>query len=490
LILLDVMLPDAHGAQICQRLKTDPELAHTQIALLSSAMTKTDQQAAGLDAGADDYIARPISNRELLARVKALLRRRQDESDLRAAKLELENILGHLPDGVVVVDLEGKITYANPAAQDILAIRRDVIMQRYYNERTWQQVDERGAPYPADQLPLAIALRERRAVGKLEHGIVALDGQVKWLSVSAAPLMDENGRLYGATATFREITTLREAEQTLARLTSVVEASRDAIIGITLDGVITSWNRGAQVMYGYTAEQIMGQPITRLTPPERAHEAAHILQRIRQGEQIEQTETVRVAQDGRQLNVSLTVSPVYDAQGTVASAWSVARDISERKQAEAQAALQQARETISLERISSAHQTSVTAHTLGVGPLRTSRPNVFQDLAQSYGQVMEAALTERVYKVQCDLPASLRALAERMGALRAGPRDVIDLHTVTLKAKAAESAPYKAQAYAEEGRLLVLELMGHLTSVYRNQSLGAPAFPARPAARSGSGGEQ
>ena len=123
--------------------------------------------------------------------------------------------------------------------------------------------------------------------------------------------------------------------QAVAKLAAIVDSSEDAIISKTLEGVIETWNHGAEEIFGYTAEEVVGQPILILIPPERHEEEVQILQRLRQGERISHFETVRIAKDGRHLDVSMTVSPVRDASGNIIGASKVIRDITTRKQAEA-----------------------------------------------------------------------------------------------------------------------------------------------------------
>jgi PAS domain S-box-containing protein len=127
----------------------------------------------------------------------------------------------------------------------------------------------------------------------------------------------------------------REGEERLRWLASIVESSDDAIISKTLDTIITSWNKGAERMFGYTAEEAIGKPVTMLIPPDRQHEERTILERIGRGERIEHYETVRQRKDGSLIAISLTISPIWDVEGRVVGAAKIARDITERKQAEA-----------------------------------------------------------------------------------------------------------------------------------------------------------
>jgi PAS domain S-box-containing protein len=125
------------------------------------------------------------------------------------------------------------------------------------------------------------------------------------------------------------------AEATLGRVAAIVEFSDDAIIGKTLDGIITSWNAGAERLYGYPDGEVVGQPISIIIPPELGDELPTILERLRRGERVEHYETVRVARDGRRIDMSVTVSPTRDGEGRIVGAASIARDITHRKQAEA-----------------------------------------------------------------------------------------------------------------------------------------------------------
>ena len=129
-------------------------------------------------------------------------------------------------------------------------------------------------------------------------------------------------------------TATKRDEDAKARLVAIVESSDDAIVSKNLDGIITSWNRGAESIFGYSAQEVIGQPVTILIPEDRANEEPSILRRIRAGEKIEHYETIRRRKDGTLLNISLTVSPIVDAAGRVVGASKIARDITERKRSE------------------------------------------------------------------------------------------------------------------------------------------------------------
>jgi PAS domain S-box-containing protein len=148
------------------------------------------------------------------------------------------------------------------------------------------------------------------------------------------PLRDADGAISGVLSHGIDLTDRKNAEEDQAYLAAIVESSQDAIVGRTLDGRILSWNSGAEKIYGYTADEAIGRPITLIVPAERQDEERMILDRIRRGERVDHIETVRVSKQGRHIDISLTVSPVRDRAGRIVGVSKVARDITDRKQAE------------------------------------------------------------------------------------------------------------------------------------------------------------
>ncbi len=167
-----------------------------------------------------------------------------------------------------------------------------------------------------------------------EFRIVRPDGTQRWLREQGRVVSDNHGRAAYVTGVTLDITSHRAANDAAYRLAAIVESSHDAIISKNLNGVIQSWNRGAERLFGYTAAEAIGQPVFILIPPERHNEEPGILARIRAGERIEHYETVRRHKDGRLIDVSLTVSPIRDAQGHVIGASKIARDITGSKRTE------------------------------------------------------------------------------------------------------------------------------------------------------------
>ncbi|HEX5011522.1 MAG TPA: PAS domain S-box protein [Planctomycetota bacterium] len=163
--------------------------------------------------------------------------------------------------------------------------------------------------------------------------------------------VQRDGRLPHVSGMTFDVTERRVAEQARAWLAAIVDSSEDAIISKSLDGIVQSWNAGAERIFGFEPEEMIGQSITRIIPPERLDEEATILERLRRGERVEHFETVRLAKDGRRLHVSLTISPIRDASGRILGASKIARDISARRRAEEELAVQREWFRVTLESI-------------------------------------------------------------------------------------------------------------------------------------------
>ncbi|HYV28417.1 MAG TPA: PAS domain S-box protein, partial [Candidatus Eisenbacteria bacterium] len=172
-------------------------------------------------------------------------------------------------------------------------------------------------------------------VGLANHTIlVSKTGREIPIDDSAAPIRDPSGDLIGAILVFRDVTEQRAAHLAARRLAAIVEGSDDAIVGKNLRGIVTSWNKGAERIFGYPAGEMIGKSITLVVPPDRQHEEQDILARLQRGERVDHFETVRKRKDGGLIQVSLTISPIKDAEGNVIGASKIARDISERKAVE------------------------------------------------------------------------------------------------------------------------------------------------------------
>lgn len=160
------------------------------------------------------------------------------------------------------------------------------------------------------------------------------DGKSVFVSLTLSCVRDGQGRISGVSSISRDITDKRKAEEVQARLAAIVESSEDAIIAKSLDGIVTHWNRAAERLLGYTAEEMIGKPIFKVVPPDHPEDVTRILNTIKRGERIKHFETVRVHKNGTRVDVSLSVSPILDASGNIIGASKVGRDITERKKIE------------------------------------------------------------------------------------------------------------------------------------------------------------
>jgi len=185
--------------------------------------------------------------------------------------------------------------------------------------------------------------------------------------------------------------------------------------------------------------------------------------------------------NSKEFDCEITISEVAVPTGNPLLFTVVIRDLTERKRAEKAEATarstakkidQLKKEIESLEKISHSSQTSVTAKLLGAGSIREGFSHRFDDVVMQYGDLMEKALEQRSFKIEHEVPEKLQVLAEQIGFLHAGPRDVIDIYTEALRNKTDKTTPKETEAFVEEGRFLVLELMGYLVSFYRTHSFG------------------
>jgi PAS domain S-box-containing protein len=182
--------------------------------------------------------------------------------------------------------------------------------------------------------PVALALETGTSVHEQEVIIEKPDGSRVTVSVYIDPIRDRDGAIIGVVNFFHDIHERKQAERTTGLLAAIVDSSDDAVVSKSIDGIVTSWNRSAERLFGYSAEEAIGQHIKFIIPIDRQQEETTILERLRRGERVDHFETVRVHKDGTLLNIALTISPVRDGVGRIIGASKVARDITGRKQAE------------------------------------------------------------------------------------------------------------------------------------------------------------
>lgn len=276
-----------------------------------------------------------VGEKPLGARQDAdLLERAAATAELRQSENQLPAVIDDLPAAVYTTDAEGRITLFNKACVEFSGRVPQLGTDAWCV--TWKLYWPDGTPLPHDECPMAIALKERRPVRGIEAVAERPDGSRIPFMPYPTPIFDKTGKLIGAVNMLVDLTEVKHSQELDARLAAIVESSQDAIISKGLDGKITSVNRAAEQLFGYTAAELVGRPITTLFPEDRLGEEVGIIERIRKGIRVDSYETVRRRKDGSLIDVSLTVSPIKDVGGRVIGASKIARDITERKRAQEQ----------------------------------------------------------------------------------------------------------------------------------------------------------
>ena len=260
------------------------------------------------------------------------------------------SLLEAIPDAMVAVNQDGIVVQVNSQTQDLFGYTRDELI----GQRIEMLVPERQRlQHRQHRERFADLPKVRRMGAGLDLHGRRRDGSEFPVEISLSPIATGEGLL--VLSAIRDISDRKRIEEELRRvhadlerrkdrqlrdyenrLALAVDSSQDAIIGKSLDGIITHWNKGAESIYGYKPEEVIGKSISMLAPKDHSDEIPNILERIRHGERVEYFETVRVTRDGRRLNVSISVSPVRDGEGTIVGAFTIARNITAQKRAEEQ----------------------------------------------------------------------------------------------------------------------------------------------------------
>ncbi len=249
-------------------------------------------------------------------------------SDPAIPGLELFSLL---PVAVYTTDAAGLLTFYNTAAAELWGLRPVLGEARWCGSQTLYRADM--TPMRHDECSLAELLRDGRNSAATDAVARRPDGTLVSFRTHPRRLTDRNGRTIGVN-TLVDLSPQKRQEESEGRFAAIVGSSDDAIVSKTLDGIVESWNAGAERLFGYTEQEAVGQSILLVIPPDRRHEEARIIDAIRQGLRVPSFETLRRHKDGRLIDVSLTVSPVMDRNGTVVGASKIARDITARKEAE------------------------------------------------------------------------------------------------------------------------------------------------------------
>ncbi len=271
------------------------------------------------------------ANRAAMRKPAEELERRVAErtAEVRGASLYARSLIEASLDPLVTISPAGKITDVNRSTERATGVGRERLIGTSFSEYFTE-------PWKAEEGYHRVLVEG--FVRDYPLTIRHVSGGTTDVLYNATVYRGEDGNVRGVFAAARDVTErkrmeeqLRSTNESRQQLAAIVESSEDGITGKTLDGVITSWNHGAERLYGYLASEVIGKPIAILVPPNRPNEVPQILDRIRRGEQVEHYETVRIRKDGSRLTVSLTVSPIKDAAGRIVGASTIARNVTERK---------------------------------------------------------------------------------------------------------------------------------------------------------------
>jgi PAS domain S-box-containing protein len=271
----------------------------------------------------------------LLGREAGAARRHAADSaeDARQRDELLRVTLASVGDAVITADTAGRVVSLAGVAESLTGWTQGEAQGRQLGE-VFRVVHAESWRPAAD--PIERTLREGKVVIATgdDTVLIARDGSERPVEGSAAPIRDARQQIVGAVLVFRDVTERRRREGARVQRAAIVESSEDAIIGMTLDGVISTWNAGAERLFGRRAEDARGQPVALIAPPDRAGELLEMLGKLRRGERLDHSEIIWVLHDRHRVDVSVTLSPVKDAGRATVGAAIIARDISRRSRTE------------------------------------------------------------------------------------------------------------------------------------------------------------
>jgi PAS domain S-box-containing protein len=423
--------------------------------------------------------------------------RKVAEEQIRLERERFRTTLASIGDAVIVTDRRGYVDFMNPVAESLTGWKQDdahaqplETVFNIINETSRKRVEN----------PASRAMYQGVIVGLANHTLlIARDGTELAIDDTAAPIRNGDGEVNGVILVFRDVTGLRAVANFRGRLSAIVENSDDAIIGKDLAGKITSWNKGAERLLGYSQQEAIGRPITMLIPADRLAEEPGMLQRLRRGERVDHFETVRITKDRRTVEVSLTISPIRDADGNVVGASKIARDITEKKRAERE--LERAHQQLRQHAQELEHQVAARTAELreSLRELETFSSSLSHDMKGPLRAISGfAQVLHDEYASQ--LPADGQQLALRVvescsrlsrfidnvlsyTRLKSGGIDCLPLNLNELVSRVIEDYPHAKQAQAEvkiETPLLpVIGNEGLLMQVVANLVSNAVKFVAR-----------
>jgi len=343
LIIVDYIMPDINGIEACRILRGNIKTSSIPIILVTASDTTTSDRVDGLESGADAFLTKPVDETELAAQVKSMLRIKKSEDLLREKNEQLQHLLADktlklnrtesnykslfnsISDAVIIYDLEGYVLEVNGRGLDFLGIAaEDIIGMSVVTLFSSEFLHN-----------LTSVIENREAFEKKRFESFILNKEDKPVPVEVRSRLVEYNNEYAILSILHDMRDKKINEELRRLLETIVENSEDAIIGVTLDTEIVSWNSSAQRIYGYTVDEIRGCSLSVLVPPYKPDAFQHLMERVKAGEKIEHYETTGLTKNGETVNLLIKVLPVVDNTGNIIGASITARDVTEDKKVRA-----------------------------------------------------------------------------------------------------------------------------------------------------------
>lgn len=335
IVLADMNMPVMDGIEMAMEIKS---LNADTVIIAVTAHNDPKYLQDAIEIGIRHYVLKPVAVEKLctvldssIGEIKLKIRIREQEREIhkREEQLARAQKISHLGSWEWNI-VSGRTSWSDELYR-ILGLEPAAIPASYQGFLKRVHSEDRQKV----KLVVQAALKKGQSMSSHYCRIVRPDGSIRNIHGQGEVVVNEHGKCVSVLGTAHDVTERREIEEERARLAMIVESSNDAIFSISLDNIITSWNRGAETIFGYSAREIIGKEIFTILPAERYGERSHIMQTILQGEQLCHFETTRIRKDGRQIYVSITTSPLWNSEGKLIGNSVIARDVTERRKMEA-----------------------------------------------------------------------------------------------------------------------------------------------------------
>jgi PAS domain S-box-containing protein len=336
IVLLDVVMPGMDGIEVCKKIRQTPELAGAYIVMLSGFKTQSNQIAEGLEAGADGYIARPISNRELLARIRIFMRLKRTEKELKKSEEKFRNFFENSVAGMSITSIDGKLN-ANQAFCNIVGYSRSELLNLHWSQITHPDDIELNTKI------LESILNAKKEESRWEKRYIHKNGQTVWVDISTAIVRDTNGNPLYFITTIIDITERKQAEEKLRaseeNLSITLHSIGDGVISTDINGLIVNMNPVAEKLCGWTLAEAAGKHLTeifKIINADTRQFVADPVERVLENGEIVglANHTVLISKDGTEYQIADSAAPIKNKNGEITGVVLVFSDVSEKYEAE------------------------------------------------------------------------------------------------------------------------------------------------------------